>query len=267
MIQTQQFTNDSRSPTGAPQSTELPKAELDPALIESYWEAGPHAHTYVVNDDGTNSSCARCHAPLEFIPSMDEMPESCAACKFEIDDPPPLVAEADWESIPCNICHRVKKDKVDPEYVWLSVPPIDEYIEVESTTELCMNCHIRIDIPGHETPDLVNAHSDFTCTQCHNAHSTTARSCNSDDCHADYTNSFDIIPGHDQPHSNINCWVCHDASGLSAGLDNNENWVTLLDPGELPFVSHNIIKETLCERCHYLGNPWKLSEEVSKAIP
>lgn len=264
----QQVTLNPGSPTsGAPQATEPQKTETDPALIEVLWEASPHANTYVLDDAGTNSTCARCHAPLDFVPSMDEMPDSCAACKFEVDDPPPTLAETDWQSIPCNICHEVKKGKVVAEYAWLAVPPIDEYAEVESTTELCLNCHIQVDIPGHETPDLAIAHKEFTCTQCHDAHSTLARSCASEDCHADTINPSTVIPGHDDDHSAIPCWVCHDGSGLAAGLDENESWITVLDPDALPFVSHNIIKETLCERCHYLGNPWNLSDEVLRTNP
>lgn len=262
----QQVTSIPGSPTGAPQVTE-PPTEIDPALIQVLWEASPHANTYVLDEAGTNSTCARCHAPLDYVPSMDDMPASCAACKFEVDDPPPTLAETDWESIPCNICHRVKKGVVDPEYTWLSVPPIDEYADVESTTELCLNCHIQVDIPGHETPDLANAHADFTCTLCHDAHSTTAISCASGDCHADTTNSSTAIPGHDEAHLAVPCWVCHDAAGLAAGLDENENWVTLMDVASTPYVSHNIIKETLCERCHFLNNPWNLSDEVSKTGP
>lgn len=262
----QQVTSIPGSPTGAPQVTE-PPTEIDPALIQVLWEASPHANTYVLDEAGTNSTCARCHAPLDYVPSMDDMPASCAACKFEVDDPPPTLAETDWESIPCNICHRVKKGVVDPEYTWLSVPPIDEYADVESTTELCLNCHIQVDIPGHETPDLATAHADFTCTQCHDAHSTTAISCASGDCHADTTNSSTAIPGHDEAHLAVPCWVCHDAAGLAAGLDENENWVTLMDVASTPYVSHNIIKETLCERCHFLNNPWNLSGEVSKTGP
>jgi len=263
----QQVTTNPGSPTGAPQVTEPQKTEIDPALIEALWEASPHAHTYVLDEAGTNSTCARCHAPLDFVPSMDDMPDSCAACKFEVADPPPTLAETDWQSIPCNICHQVKKGKVAAEYVWLSVPPIDEYAEVESTTELCLNCHIQVDIPGHATPDLANAHSDFTCTQCHDAHSTTAISCASENCHADTMNSATAIAGHDEAHSALPCWVCHDAAGLAAGLDENKNWVTLLDVASTPYVSHNIIKETLCERCHFLNNPWNLSGEVSKTTP
>jgi hypothetical protein len=240
---------------------------MDPALIKVLWEASPHAQTYVLDAAGTNSTCARCHAPLNFVPSMDDIPASCAACKFEVEPPPPTLPETAWESIPCNICHQVKKGEIDPEYTWLSVPPIDEYADVESTTELCLNCHIQVEIPGHETPDLANAHSDFTCTKCHDAHSTIAISCASEDCHADTINSSVAISGHDQAHSAVPCWVCHDAAGLAAGLDENENWVTLLNVASTPYVSHNIIKETLCERCHFLNNPWNLSADVSKVTP
>lgn len=267
LTQQQVITMNPGSPTRAPQITELPTKRIDPALIKAQWNASPHAQTYVLDSDGTNSTCARCHAPLNYVPSMDDMPASCASCKFDVEPPPPTLSETDWENIPCNICHQVKKDVVDPEYAWLSFPPIDEYVDVESTTELCLNCHFQVEIPGHDTPDLANAHSDFTCTQCHDAHSTTAISCASEDCHADIINLSVAIPGHDETHSAVPCWICHEAEGLAAGLDENENWVTLLNVASTPYVSHNIIKETLCERCHFLNNPWNLSADVSKVTP
>jgi len=199
---------------------------------------------------------------------MDDMPASCATCKFEVEPPPPTLAEADWESISCNVCHRIKKGVVDPEYAWLSVPPIDEYEDVESTTELCLQCHIEINIFGHETPNLANAHADFTCTQCHDAHSTIASSCASENCHADTLNPPSAaIPGHDDDHGAVPCWVCHDAAGLAIGLDDQGNWITLQDVSLIPYASHDITRQVLCERCHFLNNPWNLSNDVSKASP
>jgi hypothetical protein len=265
-LATQEIPLNTGSPTGAPQPTEK-ATEIDPDAIRVLWDASPHAHTYVLDEAGMNSTCARCHAPVNYVPSMEDMPASCAACKFEVEPPPPTLAEADWNNIPCNVCHLVKKGVVDAKYTWLSIPPIDEYEEVPSTKELCLKCHIQIDVADHETPDLSNAHADFTCTQCHDAHSTKASSCASEDCHADILKPSAPIPGHDADHTAVPCWVCHDAAGLAVGLDDQDNWITLLPVSSTPYVSHNITRQTLCDRCHYLNNPWNLSVQASKSTP
>lgn len=249
------------SPTGAPQSPGSPTETVPPPLIQSQWEASPHGNTYVLDELGNNSTCARCHAPTSFIPSMDDMPESCAACKFEVDPPPPTIAQTDWDNVPCNVCHRVKKGEVQPEFAWLSIPPIDEYEDLSSTTDLCLKCHGQIDIAGHEMPDLANAHAAYTCTQCHDPHTTTA-TCASEICHADVLNPTTPIVGHDEDHQAVTCWACHDAAGLAAGPDEQGKWVTFLPASSTPYASHNIVKQAPCERCHYLNNPWNLSAEV-----
>lgn len=248
------------SPSGAPQST-VNSTETDPASIPSMWEAGPHAQTYVLNDLGINSTCARCHAPIDYVPSMDDMPESCASCKFEVEPPPPTVAETDWRHIPCNACHRVKKGEVDPKYAWLSVPPIDEYEDLATTTELCTKCHTNVDIPDHTSINVAGAHADYSCTQCHDAHTTTA-TCASEICHANVLNPTTPILGHDEDHQAVTCWACHDAAGLTVGTDDQGNWVALLPDSSTPYASHNIVKQASCERCHFLNNPWNLSEDV-----
>jgi len=253
------------SPTGAPQITANP-TETDPNLIQVLWETSPHSNSYVLSDLGMNSTCARCHAPINYIPSMEDMPASCATCKFEVDPPPPMIAEADWENIPCNVCHRVKRGEVDPKYAWLSIPPIDEYEDLATTTELCIKCHIVTDVAGHIGSDVAGAHIGYTCTQCHDAH-TTAASCATELCHADVLNRLTLIPGHDENHKVVTCWACHDAGGLAVSPDDQGNWIAFQPGTFIPVVSHNIVKEALCERCHFLNNPWNLSEDVSKVAP
>lgn len=264
-LASQQVPSNEGSPTGAPQSTGSP-TEIAPASIQSLWEASPHGHTYVLDDLGMNSTCARCHAPLNYIPSMEDMPASCATCKFEVDPPPPTIAEADWENIPCNVCHRVKRGEVDPKYAWLSIPPIDEYEDLASTTELCIKCHTVADVAGHTGIDVAGAHLGYTCTQCHDAHSTTS-SCATEICHTDVLNLSTPIPGHDENHKAVTCGACHDASGLEISLDEQGIWTTLQAESSTPFTSHDIALEALCERCHFSNNPWNLSEDVLGIAP
>ena len=253
------------SPTEAPQVTgEL--TEIAPDSIQPLWEASPHAHTYVLDELGMNSTCALCHAPINYVPSMEDMPEACSTCKFEVEPPPPTIAEADWDNVPCNVCHRVKKGEVQPEYAWLAIPPIDEYEDLNSTTDLCLKCHGQSDIAGHEMPDLANAHAGYTCTQCHDAHSTIA-TCASEICHANAKTPTPPIPGHDADHQAVTCWACHDAAGLAVGPDGQGNWTTLLPASSIPYASHNIVKQASCDRCHFVNNPWNLSVKVPSVTP
>jgi hypothetical protein len=264
-LASQQVPSKEGSPTGAPQST-VNSTEIASASIQFIWEASPHANTYVLDDAGMNSTCARCHAPINYVPSMEDMPESCATCKFEVAPPPPKIAETDWKNIQCNICHRVKKGVVEPQYAWLSIPPIDEYEDLTTTTELCIKCHTVVDVAGHTAVDVAGAHAGYTCTQCHDAHSTTA-SCSTGSCHADALNPSTPIPGHDENHKAVTCWACHDAGGLAVGPNEEGNWLTFQTASSNPFVSHNIVKAALCERCHFLNNPWNLSADVPKTTP
>ena len=257
----QQVPSGEGSPTRAPQSPGHPTQTVLPSLIQSQWEASPHAHTYVTDELGTNSTCALCHAPLNFVPSMDNIPESCAACKFEVPPAPPTISEADWDNIPCNICHRVKKGVVQPDYAWLSIPPIDEYADLATTTELCLKCHGQTDLAGHGMSNLAHAHAGYTCTQCHDAHTTTT-TCSSEICHANVLNPTVPIPGHDKDHQAVTCWTCHDASGMAVGPADQGIWTTFLPGSSTPYASHDIVKQAACERSHFPNNPWNLTKKV-----
>ena len=123
-----------------------------------------------------------------------------------------------------------------------------------------------MDIPDHQTPDLSNAHADFTCTQCHDAHSTIA-SCSSLICHPETTDTSTTIVGHDEDHQAVTCWACHDGAGLEVGIDELENWVTFAPGHTTSYASHNIVTQVSCERCHFINNPWDLSIDVSAGTP
>ena len=230
--------------------------------IERAWQNSAHANTYLVDDDGQNNTCAQCHAPIDWQPSMDTIPETCFTCKFELKDPPPYIEEADWHSIPCNVCHELnKRDEVQPEYKWLEIAAIDEYAEVESTTELCQKCHTAAEpLEGHVWVSTAGMHQDRSCTDCHNPHDSSASCTN---CHTDLDFSTSETAGHDQDHVNISCVVCHDGSGLAVGLNDETNlWeLTVETPRRRLGTSntHNIVLEAQCSRCHFADNPWELS--------
>ncbi len=74
--------------SGADAPSDEPSSDVEPALssdeITALWQDGAHAVTFVLDADDENSMCARCHAPVNWLPSMDDIPESCLACKFEL---------------------------------------------------------------------------------------------------------------------------------------------------------------------------------------
>ncbi len=257
---------DAEEPASAP----VEESEPDAAAIEAAWQSSPHANAFVLDVAGNNNSCARCHAPVNWLPSMDDLPESCFACKFELEDPPPYISESDWVDIPCYVCHeKDKKDNIQPEYTWLEIAAIEEYAQVATPTELCQKCHNEAELPDHAVSQLGGAHSDYECTDCHNAHDTVA-SCGAVDCHEDVIEPAEPIAGHDSDHQLISCEACHDADGLDVGPGEEDGiWRTyvVVPSGDAEenviFASHNIILEAPCERCHYVENPWGLTDSVS----
>lgn len=230
------------------------KPEMSEEEIQAIYQENPHASTFIVDETGQNNTCARCHAPVNWIPSMDDIPESCLTCKFEIKDPPSYIAEDQWEHIPCKVCHEEgKKGKINPEIAWLEIAQIGEYAAVSSSTDICMKCHGPIDLPDHSMIQLGSAHADYSCTDCHDAHSSQA-SCTSSGCHDQVMDASAAIPGHDENHVNVDCFACHDASGLEVGPDPETGVWTVL-----AYKSHQIELSASCAKCHYEGNPWELS--------
>jgi hypothetical protein len=258
-------------PDDTPVEVEQPSVEeadpSDPQMILASWEGSPHADTFILDEEGNNNTCARCHAPVVWLPSMDDVPESCLVCKFELTDPPPLIPENEWVTIECNICHEVdKKGNVEPEYAWLEIAQIDEYAEVESATVLCQKCHAEVELSGHAVPKLGGAHADYVCTDCHDAHDTQA-SCSTAGCHEDVLDPEKAIQGHDTDHQQVSCVACHDVGEMDVDLDEELGiWTTYIidsfgEGEKVPLISHNTLLQAPCERCHYADNPWNLSTQ------
>lgn len=253
--------------TNAPEAAQPEAAapeEETPEQIQAKWQTGPHAQTYVLDSAGINSACARCHAPVNWIPSMDDMPESCYACKFEVKPAPPLIAENEWTHVECKICHEVKKKEVQAEVSWLEIAQIEQYAAVASTTELCLKCHVPAEVPGHVGITVAGAHAEMACSDCHDAHDMTA-SCGEAGCHETLEVAGAVIAGHDADHASVSCSACHDASGLEVGPDAAGSWVSFLPAAEdetaekTAFTSHNTVRAAPCERCHFAENPWGLN--------
>jgi hypothetical protein len=239
----------------------------DPDVIQKMWEGSPHADTFIVSATGENNSCSSCHSRYNYIPAVDDIPEECYACKFEVGDPEPFIDEKYWKHVDCMNCHRVSKKEVEPEVAWLEFALIEEYTEVVSVTELCSKCHLAADVTEHVSVVVGGDHPNYQCTECHDAHDTTA-SCLAAGCHEGTLAQDPAILGHDEDHASVACVACHDADGLEIGfVEDLGVWTTLIAAGtdgtkNRPYTSHNIVLEALCERCHFPGNPWGFSDTV-----
>lgn len=258
-----------------PQTDEQPEEDQQPIneeeiqeAIQIMWEDSPHAAAFVVDTSNENNRCAKCHSPIDWQPTLDDLPESCFSCKFELEDPEPYIAEQEWQNIPCMVCHEVgRKDKVAPEYQWLEIAQLEEYASVSSTTELCQKCHLVEGFSDHGGIQHLGVHQDMTCTACHDAHSTQA-ACLDSGCHEGTMESD--IPGHTDEHTNLTCAACHDASGMDLGFRENDGMFSTLatistaeDESTFFFSSHNLQLESACDRCHFAGNPYGISENIS----
>jgi hypothetical protein len=253
---------------GDPGSSPAPGTGISIDEARAAWTFGPHAETFVVTDAGKNSTCARCHSPVNWVPTMEDMPESCTTCKFTVEPPPPYIAPENWDGLQCNVCHQADRRgnlQFEPRFAWLEIAAIRQYAAVESASELCQKCHAGILLEGHKPSVLLEGvHADKVCTECHDSHSAAA-SCAA--CHEETLAGLDV-PGHDADHRNVTCAACHDAAGLEVGPDEQGLWRTYsaVDAaGEalrLAVTSHNLQRQAACDRCHFNGNPWGLEVEV-----
>jgi len=235
----------------------------DPETIQAVWKVSPHADAYVVAVDNMNSSCARCHAPLDWAPTAKDIPANWTANKVEVAPASVLITELEWTHVDCKVCHNTEVDQITGDFVWLEIAPLEIYSEVETSTELCQKCHLTNKLEGHQSLMLEGNHRDFLCTDCHDAHTTTA-TCSSSGCHEPFANECESIETHDKPHSEVTCSACH--AGGDPRIDWNEDvgaWDTFVPVGDemddefKPFTSHNILLEVDCDRCHEPGNhPW-----------
>ena len=230
---------------------------LDPAIVaQQEWESSVHASSFVVDNEGNNNPCARCHAPMNWMPTLDDIPESCQACKFELETPPSFIPESEWQHVSCVMCHQVdKKGVVQPAVEWLEIPVLEEYVSVETYSELCLKCHNTEDISEHGQVIVGSDHADMQCTGGHSPHNTTT-TCMNGDCHSDVLSDSDQIPGHDDDHKDVSCAACHDNAGWDVGPPPETGiWTTfspwsheemiveadsILQTGTVPFSSHDI---------------------------
>jgi hypothetical protein len=160
------------------------------------------------------------------------------------------------------VCHRFENGNAASSIAWFN--KVTGYYEtVASSTALCEKCHLDNDTLRHKRDLNDGAHADFTCTDCHNPHTTRAGCA---DCH-DSQAIADVPSGHDPAHASVACVACHDASGLEvAPLESGGLWMPFRTRELLgrvirePYQSHHIRLSVDCWRCHFRDNPWNLGE-------
>ena len=257
--------NEELSPSASRPPTAVVVA--DQSKLWDKWQQSPHAHTYDLHK-GPNTYCSQCHAPRNWDPeAVIDPPPNCVSCKFEFEGEPriakgnPLVPREQWVDIRCDICHQMNEGLANPEPVWWD-QAMGQYMPVAYASALCEQCHTDTETIRHRRELGNEAHADFQCIDCHDAHSI-ATNCSDSRCHA--TMSLDnhvdgpivtpddgqhpadragfcgesdchpkatavaqaAISMHSPVHAAVSCVACHDASGLEVGpVENEELWMT-----------------------------------------
>ena len=283
-----------------PTATPLP----DQSGVTAAWEGSMH-NIYDLYY-GPNTWCARCHSPQNWDPeAVPGKAPNCFSCKFPADAEPrvavgnDLIPQEEWVGIPCETCHMVDENGIASEEIaWLN-PISMEYVEVNTTTELCEKCHVTTtnNLFGSAVVHQVyfgSAHLNYAgfvnetpppqyCTDCHDPHSLVAKQCV--DCH-EIDEASHSKGMYAEMKDVVTCMACHDASpdwslktpsGITFAVGpygENGVWVpidaTLSKgvPKNIPIVSHAIQGEVVCTRCHSIDNPYGLTVlTAAGAIP
>lgn len=281
-------------PAPPPEPTEPPPPEPTPLPDQSAqltaWESG--MHNFYSIEHGPNTWCARCHSPQNWDPeAFFGPPPACFTCKFpheeemRVAEGNPFVPEEEWVGIPCMTCHVVdENDIVTPGIAWYN-PVKGEYMEVSNPTELCEKCHVTT--TGNSFGSAVthkitlggSAHLNYGgflgevapptyCTDCHDSHSLEPKECV--DCHVDIPTSSEHMKGLNAVMlDKVTCMACHDASGLDVGPHPDEEMGGIFvtqettvgrgGPSTTFVLSHSIVFEVACDRCHFADNMFGLT--------
>lgn len=199
----------------------------------------------------------------------------------------------------CEKCHTTEGGTLVEQLAWTDESSGQVEI-ISSPSYLCTKCHTDQAKSGGSQDAGQLAHSDFECTNCHNAHNLQAscaestchtniqliisaqvikppshstdtgnpasNMCGSTSCHGLATQVANTPVYHQPIHRNVPCYVCHDVSGMVVIMEDEQSWMTVLESGQgngaeqLPQVSHTIGLDVECEKCHYNDNAWALDE-------
>jgi hypothetical protein len=232
--------------------------------VEEGWERGVHSQTYISGDSvGGNSSCARCHAPMNWQPLTSERPQAWVVHNVAGISAPIEISEQVWDHVSCEVCHAQPSSEIDGEISWLEIPTLGIYESITSTDQLCSKCHIPEVDSEHPPFIFEGVHVDLSCIDCHDAHDGSA-TCGTSACHQTFAQECIEIETHDKPHSGVTCGGCHDGMDLAIGWNEElGKWDTYfggdprLEQDARPINSHYIVLEVDCDRCHAPGDhPW-----------
>ena len=229
------------------------------------WESSSHAQTYSL-EKGAYDDCARCHSPENWNTAVTtDPPIDCTSSDFSSESavsPAPAnvpISEDEWQDIGCEVCHRMEEGVADSEILWLNMRT-NNYETVTSATVLCEKCHADSETWQHGRHISDSVHADFTCTDCHDAH-TTAASCTSAGCHTDFTTRYpELIPEHTDQVDDQECTECHSSVADIHMNKLDETPVACLDCHEFQMgeyaqvryqAAHSNIHTTVtCIACH-----------------
>lgn len=282
------------APAATPEPTAVPPTDVPPpptatpmpdqSAFTAAVEGNMH-NTYDVGH-GPNTWCTRCHSPQNWDPeAFQGPPPSCFTCKFaheeemRVAEGNPFVPEEDWVGVPCETCHRVEANGiVTPGIAWLN-PITMDYVAVNTSTELCEKCHVTTNgnafgsAVDHKITLGGSAHLNYGgfigevpppsyCADCHDPHTLEPTQCV--DCHEGVTTSDTHMKGYNAIMlDKLTCMACHDASGLDVGPppgDEGGPWVTQVTsvgragPTTEFVLSHSIVYDVACDRCHFVDN-------------
>jgi hypothetical protein len=202
--------------------------------------------------------------------------------EITVGDGNDFIEEADWNAIPCESCDVMVWDYAT--YIaWLN-PISMEYVDVYTPTLLWDICHVTTtgnafgSAVDHKITMGGSAHLNYGgflgevppptfCTDCHDPHTTEAAQCI--DCHAEDVAAAEHAGGaYGVMKDTVTCIACHDASGADVGPhpdEDNDLWVTQVTtmgrggPSTDAIVSHSIVYEVACDRCHFADNTYGLT--------
>lgn len=285
------------APAATPEPTTVPPTDVPPPEPtampdQSEFIAAVEGNSHNTYDlgHGPNTWCTRCHSPQNWDPeAFQGPPPDCFTCKFAHEEEMrvapgnPFVPEEEWVGVPCESCHNVDENGiVTPGIAWLN-PITMDYVAVNTSTELCEKCHVTTDgnafgsAVDHKITLGGSAHLNYGgfigevpppsyCADCHDPHTLEPTQCV--DCHESVTTSDTHMMGYNAIMlDKLTCMACHDASGLDVGPPPGEEggpWVTQLTtvgrsgPTTEFVLSHSIVYEVACDRCHFDGNPNEL---------
>lgn len=191
--------------------------------------------------------------------------------------------------VECESCHLSDNGNLTTKLAIINKKTGDQE-PIFDKSALCSTCH-----DGYKHSE--SPHDGFSCLNCHDPHSTVAacETChdtsgetsiiavatpadghhNGEDslcfgagCHISATQAAQTPPtAHPAKHPLVTCAACHDATSAPVGPhESDPMWVDMKyneADESAPFTSHTLQKKVDCQRCHFIDNPWGLSEHAS----